>query len=107
MTQTSYVAIMEAPSGHRLVLQAGTHKYTEKTEKVPLTSKFVSLVSGIASPGQQIAGVASPARRSMLMAYLPYFSSTMYTMQVARSITLSRKTGSMSGLFFSYLMVGH
>lgn len=104
MVQTSYLGIMVAPSGHRLVMQTGRHAFTTSAEKVTLTLRFNRVVGGHVSPTQATSGT----KTKYIAAYLPYISTTQFTQMLnGKKLIVSRKTGSISALGFSYTLIGY
>lgn len=105
MAQTSYIGFLVNPSGHRIVIQAGTHKFTAQTSKCTMTIKFRRLYAAHVRPSQKAAGGGKTASMG---AYLPYVSTTQFTQALGKPrVTVDRKSGAtMSGLSFSYILIG-
>lgn len=103
MAQTSYIGLMTAPSGHRLVMQSGTHAFTTSANEATLTLKMRRVLAAHVSPNQVVAGT----KTSIVAAYLPYVSSSQFTAIASRKLVVDRKTGNISGLKFSYSVIGY
>lgn len=101
---TTYLGIMAAPSGHRLVMQTGTEAFTTSANNKTLTIKFKRPVSANVHPNQAVAGVT---KTKVLAAYLPYVSASQFTQVPSYRLVVSRKTGSISALPFSYTVIGY
>lgn len=103
MAQTSIVGYTVAPSGHRLVVQAGTHAFTTSANVATLKLHMRRVVCALANPNQAISGVSKTKK---VNAYIPYYSSTQFTQNLKGKAYVSRVTGSISGLKFSYTLIG-
>lgn len=101
---TTYLGIMAAPSGHRLVVQTGTEAFTTSANNKTLTIRFKRPVSAMAVPNQAVAGVQ---KTKVLAAFLPFISATQFTQVPSYRLVVSRKTGSISALRFSYTVIGY
>lgn len=102
---TTYSLIPAATSGYRLVVQQGTHAFTTTATTVTLTTNLHRVVAAVCTPEQ----VASQKHTSLVGAYVPYVSTTMFTIAGLPNkgrVVISRKRGNISGLKFSYTLVG-
>lgn len=107
LAQTTYYSIMESPSGHRMIQQVGRAGFVAKGKKKTLTIGFRRLVHGMVQPGQGPPSAGGYSLR--LKAYIPYISATQYTQAglASRGLIVSRQTGVVSALVFSYSLVGY
>jgi hypothetical protein len=108
MAQTTYLSYLPTPSGKRLVVQQGRHAFTTSASEVTLTINMRRVLAAQLSVEQPVSGKSKTA---MLGGYLPFVSMTMMSATKAGTPTnyrfiASRKTGSITGLKFSYLLVG-
>lgn len=104
MAQTSLVGYAVGPSGHRLVVQGGTHAFTTSARKATLTLHMRRLLGAIVSPNQAV----SLTKTAKIASYIPYVSVTQFTSNIDNKTRAyaSRVTGSISGLKFSYTLIG-
>lgn len=106
MAQTSYLGLMVAPSGHRLVVQAGTHAFTTTGKAITLQTRGLrKIVSAVVHPNQATAGV----KTNQIACYIPYVASGDIGVENPdQKLIVSRLTGGViSGLTFSYNFVGY
>jgi len=106
MAQTTYLGIMLAPSGHRLVTQHGIHAFAAAGTTITLTIRMKRLVAAQFSPNQ----VTSSTKTAMIGAYLPYVSAAQVSGGVyntSRKLVVQRQGGGIAGLKFSYSLVGY
>lgn len=103
MAQTSVVGIAVAPSGHRLVVQAGTHAFTTSATVCTLSLKMRRVLGAMVNPNQAL----SLTKTAKQAAYIPYVSVTQFTTATLKTRAIvSRVTGSITGLKFSYTLIG-
>jgi hypothetical protein len=100
---TEYLGIMVAPSGHRLVMQSGNTSFTTSANTKTLSLGFKRPVAAVISPNQAVGGT----KTHIVAAYLPYVSASQFTHIAGRKLVVSRKTGSISALKFSYNLIGY
>lgn len=102
MAQTSVVGYTVSPSGHRMVVQAGTHAFTTSATLATLTVHMRKVVAALVHPNQAVGSTFT----SKVGAYIPFVSTTQYTAWNRGSIKVSRTTGNITGLKFSYTLIG-
>jgi hypothetical protein len=105
MAQIERYGIIVNPTGHRLILEAGTHAFTSNAVDVTLTVKMRKLVAGHCRPGQ---APANGSKSAGLGGVYPYVSTTMFTGITAGRVVVSRLTaGGSLGAKFSYTLIGY
>jgi|ADurb_Met_01_Slu_FD_contig_21_1858323_length_1661_multi_9_in_0_out_0_2 hypothetical protein len=96
-SQTTYYSILESPAGYRLVQQTGKGSFAAKSKKMTMTIGFRRLISGHVSSNINHTKVSA----------LPYISASQFTALTVRQAIVSRATGVVSALAFSYTLVGY
>ena len=100
-SQTTQKALIPCAGGSRLVLACGTAKFLAKRKACTLVTPFIQMDSANLQQIQiSVAGSAS--------SYGLYVTKTMFGTKLASySIRVSRRTGTLSALAFSYQLIGH
>jgi hypothetical protein len=104
MVQTKYNGLFVAPSGHRFVMQSGTHAFGN-TLTVTLTVQMKRLVCAIITPSQVIA----QKHTSTVGSYLAFVSASQLTitgLPTPYRVVVSRLRKNMAALKFAYSLVG-
>lgn len=103
MAQSTYTGYVTTPSGKRVVVQSGTHAFTTSATTVTLSTQMRRIVNAQLSPEQIVT-----LNKTAMMSYLPYMSATQISATVGNAYRaiVSRITGSISALKFSYIFVG-
>jgi hypothetical protein len=84
-------------------MQAGNAAFTTSANNKTLALGFKRPVAGIVHPNQTPSGT----KTHIVAAYLPYVSASQFTQVASRNLIVSRKTGSISALRFSYNIIGY
>lgn len=107
MAQSTYLGYVAAPSGKRLVVQAGTHAFATAATSVTLTVNLRRLISSQFSPQQVVS-----SNKTAMMGVFPYVTSTDMSAPMAGTnvnyrLVVKRNSGGISGFKFAYLLTGY
>ena len=106
MAQTTVNGLFVAASGHRFVMQSGTHRMATAATNVTMSVHMHRLVCAIVTPEQRsIAGLNTTAQIGNYIAYVSACELTIAGFSVPFRCQVSRLRAP-AGLKFSYSFVG-